>query len=346
MGLWIGFDMPTLAPSTTWRVFRPEVSELREPLLELWCRNLPNASSSRFGWLYESGRAEAFLLGEPRVVGSAGCLSRRFAIGGEIVEGGAAIDLNVDESQRSVGPALTLARAVTQAADQQGLACLYGLPIPSAAAVLKRCGYRQIGKISNWTKLLRSETKLRDVLRSSLAAKLVAPLVDAALRWKSSDSHRLPTDVVAESPTEFDERFDKLWRRVAKRFDVLGERTADYLTWRFSRCPDIKYEIFALTKRGELLGYVVWYRAGESIGIADLLVDDESSELLLSEFTRLARRRRADAIRVSCFGPPEFYRQLEAAGFSRRQDSTAVLVRMPAAADHWYLTMADHDTDV
>lgn len=338
--------MPALAPTTTWRVTQPAVSELREPLLSLWRRNLPNASSSRFAWLYESGRAEAFLLGEPQVIGSAGCLSRRFAIAGDVVEGGAAIDLNVDESQRSVGPALTLARAVIQAADQNRLACLYGLPIPRAAAVLKRSGYRQIGQVSNWTKLLQTESKLRDVLRSELAAKLAAPLVDAALHWKSSSRQRLPADVVAESVTEFDERFDKLWQRAIPRFGVIGERTSDYLTWRFSRCSDLKYEIFTLAKRGALLGYVVWYRAGESMCIADILADADSTELLLSEFTRLARRRRADAIRISCFGPPEFYRQLQAAGFSRRQDSTAVLVRTTATANNWYLTMADHDTDV
>ena len=338
--------MPALASSTTWRITRPDVRDAREPILDLWRRNLPDASSSRFGWLYESGRAEAFLLGEPRVIGSSGCLSRRFVIDGKIVEGGAAIDLNVDESQRSVGPALTLARAVTQAADQHGLACLYGLPIPSAAAVLKRCGYRPIGAISNWTKLLRSEFKLQEILRSGFAAKLVAPFVDAALRWKSSGRRRLSADVVVESPTRFDGRFDKLWQCASQRFGVIGERTAEFLTWRFSQCPDLKYEIFALSRRDELLGYVVWYRAEDSVCIADLLADEDSTELLLSEFTRLARRLSANAIRMSCFGPPEFYRRLQAAGFSRRQDSTAVLVRTSVATGEWYLTMADHDTDV
>lgn len=338
--------MPTTtATSTTWRVTQPSLKKLREPLLGLWRRNLPDASPNRFEWLYESGRAKALLLGEPQVVGSAGLLQRRFAIEGEVLDGGAAIDLNVDESQRSVGPALTLARAVIQAADQNGFVCLYGLPIPRATAVLKRSGYRQIGAVSNWTKLLRSEFKLRDVLRSGLAAKLVAPLVDTALRWKTR-GQRLPADVVVESPKAFDERFDRLWKRAAQRFRVIGERSADYLTWRFSKCPDIKYETFTLTRRGELLGYVVWYRDNDSICIADMLADEDSTALLLSEFTRLARKRQATAIRLACFAPPEFYQQLQAAGFSRRQDSCAVLVRMSASIDGWFLTMADHDTDV
>ncbi len=342
--------MSTIAPSTTWRVTRPSVSELREPLLELWQRNFPDASRDRFEWLYGTGRAEALLLGERKAIGAAGLMRRRFAIAGEVIEGGAAIDLNVDEQQRSVGPAMTLARAVMKLADENGCSCLYGLPIPRAAGVLKRCGYRQIGEVSNWTKLLRSEVKLRSVLRSSLAAKVAAPLVDVALRWKSSDStRRLPPQVVVEIPTTFDERFNRLWRTAAQRFGVLGERSADYLKWRFSKCPELKYECFALTGRGsgELLGYVVWHRSDESICIADLLaVDDSATELLLAEFTRHARRLRADAIRLSCFAAPRFYSLLESTGFSRRQDSYPVLVRMSEVAGDVYMTMADHDTDV
>lgn len=342
--------MPTLAPATSWRITQPTVAELREPLLELWRRNLPGASRARFEWLYGTGRAEALLLGGRPVIGSAGLLRRRFSIAGEVIEGGAAIDLNVDVQQRAGGPAMTLTRAVMKLADDSGCACLYGFPIPRAAGVLKRCGYRQIGEVSNWTKLLRSAVKLRSVLRSSLAAKLAGPLVDVALRWKSSEREwRLPQQVVVETPTTFDERFYRLWQTAAQRFGVLGERSTDYLKWRFTKCPELKYECFALTGRGcgELLGYIVWYRSDESICIADLLaVDEAATDLLLAEFTRHARRLRADAMRLSCFAAPRFYEQLAAAGFSRRQDSYPVLVRMQATVTDWYLTMADHDTDV
>ncbi len=342
--------MPTLSPSTTWRVTHPTVSELREPLLELWHRNLPDASRDRFEWLYGTGRAEALVLGERDLIGSAGLMKRRFSIAGEVVKGGAAIDLNVDERQRSVGPAMTLARAVMKLADENGVSCLYGFPIRQAAGVLKRCGYRQLGEISNWTKLLRSKVKLTSVLRSALAAKLAAPLVDVALRWKSSgNAPRLPQSVVIENRVAFDERFDRLWQTAAQRFGVLGERSADYLRWRFTKCPELKYECFALARAGggELLGYIVWYRCGESVCIADLLaVDDAATELLLAEFTRQARRLRADAIRLACFGPPQFYSLLESAGFSRRQDSYPVLVRMPEVVGDIFMTMADHDTNV
>lgn len=342
--------MPALASSPTWRVSQPTIAELREPLLKLWHRNLPDASRDRFEWLYGSGRAEALVLGERPIIGAAGLMRRRFAIDGELVEGGAAIDLNVDESQRSVGPAMTLARAVLKLAANNGCTVVYGFPIAKAAGVLKRCGYRQVGVVSNWTKLLRSETKLRGVLRSSLAAKVAAPVADFVLRWKSSSAEpRLPTDITARNGVAFDARFDRLWERISQRGGVIGERSADYLRWRFTKCPEVKYECFTLSRRGndELLGYVVWYRSDESICIADLLaVDADTTHLLFAEFTRHARRQKADAIRMSCFAPAAFYSQLETTGFSRRQDSYPVLVRMPEFTGDITLTMADHDTDV
>lgn len=343
--------MPTtLAAKSTWRITNPDVSDLREPLLGLWHRNLPGASRDRFEWLYGTGRAEGVLLGERPVIGGAGLMRRRMAIAGDIVDGAVAIDVNVDEQQRSLGPALTLVRAVMKLADDRGYACLFGFPIPSATGVLKRCGYRQLGNVSNWTKLLRSEVKLRSVLKSPLAAKLSAPIVDFAMRWKSNGpAQGLSQQFDVETPAMFDARFDRLWLRAAEGYGVIGERSADYLKWRFTKCPELRYACFALARRGggELLGYVIWYRSGESVCIADLLaVDHASTALLLAEFTRHARRLRADAIRLACFGPLRLYSQLQAAGFSRRQDSYPVLVRMPEVAGDILLTMADHDTDV
>lgn len=336
--------------TTIWRITRPTVNELREPLLDLWRRNLPDASRDRFEWMYGTGNAEAVVLGDPKLIGAAGLMHRQFLVDGEVFDGGAAIDLNVDADQRSVGPAMTLARAVLQLADENGLLATYGFPIPRAAGVLKRCGYRQIGVVSNWTKLLRSEEKLRSVLRSSLAAKVASPLVDFALQWKSSRSTPgLPKNAVIETPIAFDERFDRLWRKAAQRYGALGERSAKYLRWRFTKCPEVRYECFAISqcRGGELLGYIVWYRSNNSMCIADLLADgDATTRLLLAEFARQARKRKADAIRLSCYAPSSFYSQLELAGFSRRKDSYPVLVRMPDWGGEMYLTMADHDTDV
>ena len=355
--------MSTTWPSSTnapqWEVTQPDVASLRAPLLGLWQRNLPTAAEHRFDWLYGSGRARAWLLGEPdsTPAGAAGLLLRRMSVAGRMVECGAAIDLNVDQTQRSVGPALALVRAVTGAADREGREVLFGMPNRSATAVMKRAGYRELGEFSCWTKLLSSRQKLDRVLRSRWASRLVAPLTDKALQLLSTEWRvRLPRQVVAESLSRFDSRFDRLWSHVPSRFDVIGERTQDYLSWRFASCPDLVYEIFTLASRetGELLGYVVWYADEGAVSISDLLaVDEPTTALVLAEFSRAVRRTKAAAIRFGCFGSPAFYRQLQRAGFHRRQNRHAILSRLEGESKtairegaNWYLTMADSDTDV
>lgn len=356
-GMTTSWPKSTNAPQ--WEVTQPDVASLREPLLGLWQRNLPTAAEHRFDWLYGSGRARAWLLSErdSTSAGAAGLLLRRMSVAGRMVECGAAIDLNVDQTQRSVGPALTLVRAVTGAADREGREVLFGMPNRSATAVMKRAGYQELGEFSCWTKLLSSRQKLDRVLRLRWASRLVAPLADKALQLLSAEWRaRLPRPVVAESLSHFDSRFDRLWSDSSRQFDVIGERTQEYLSWRFASCPDLAYDIFTLASRetGELLGYVVWYADEGAVSISDLLaVDEPTTVLLLAEFSRTVRRTKAAAIRFGCFGSPAFYRLLQRAGFHRRQNRHVILSRFEGESKtairegaNWFLTMADSDTDV
>lgn len=347
----------TNAPS--WEITQPDVDALRQPLIDLWQRNLPTAAKHRFEWLYGSGRAQGWLLGEPAspASGAAGLMLRTIAIGGRPTDCGATIDLNVNESLRSGGPALALARAVTNAADREGRELLFGMPNRSAAAVLKRAGYRELGAFSDWTKVLRTEPNLQRVLRSRFASRLLAPVADKALHLISFDWYApVSKDWIAEPLSQFDGRFDRLSSRAASQFDVVGERTEDFLTWRFTKCPDLDYHIFTVAERatGELSGYVVWYENKGAISISDLLaIDGPATSLLLTEFSRHCRQSNSMAIRFGCLASAEFYHLLKRAGFHRRRNRHPVLARWSNRSDskvregaNWYLTMADSDTDV
>ena len=125
---------PTIANAPPFEVTQPDAASLRAPLLDLWRRNLPTAAEHRFDWLYGSGRSRAWLLGEPDAppMGAAGLMLRRTAVEGVVIDGGAAIDLNVDQTQRSVGPALTLIRSIINAADRDARTLLFGMPNRSA----------------------------------------------------------------------------------------------------------------------------------------------------------------------------------------------------------------------
>lgn len=80
----------------------------------------------------------------------------------------------------------------------------------------------------------------------------------------------------------FDEKYDKFWDRVSRRYNIIGVRDSVYLNWRYTRYPEGGYAIFSSIKDGEIQGYVILKIAdtdpGERVGIiVDLLtIDDES----------------------------------------------------------------------
>ena len=46
--------------------------------------------------------------------------------------------------------------------------------------------------------------------------------------------------------TDYDERFDILWQKAIKSYSLIGERTSEFLHWRFTLCPFKKFSTFAL----------------------------------------------------------------------------------------------------
>ncbi len=340
-----------------------DAASAREAVLELWRRNFPEAPAGRYAWLYESGQAAGFLLhtGDGLAVGASGIMRRDFRAFGKVVRGGQSIDLNVNREHRLAGPARKLQHTVMDAVAAGEIDLAYGFPNRQSEAVVRRSGYQTLGELGRWVKPLSSRLALDRWSWPTWLRRSVAGVLDPCLRWTSPETRiRRPRDSHFLEVEAFDARFDRLWEAAAPHWPILGERTSDYLTWRFSRCPDMSYRAMcAADSRGELLGYVIYGHRGETAFAADFLVADlRHLEPLLAEFLRLARRRRAHKVVVLHFGRPEVARTLERLGFWRRPSGRKVMLYIGAAQGetapsvssfanpaNWHLTGADIDTD-
>ena len=88
----------------------------------------------------------------------------------------------------------------------------------------------------------------------------------------------------------FDERFDRLYKKTAQRYDFIIEKKPNYLEWRYSRSV-ADYEIRGIMKDGELAGFTVLltngYNPDYPIGfIVELLTlpgDTDTMNTLLSD---------------------------------------------------------------
>lgn len=338
--------------------------ESRQAILDLWKQNFPAASESRYPWLYQTGRARSWLLetDDGATVGATGLMDRTIYSPEGVLRAGQAIDLNVDQNHRTVGPALSLARTLVQSARQEGYQLVYGFPNADSEPVLKRVGYRRLGVLQRWYKPLRCEKILETRLQNPLARKAAAVAslaVNTALAVKSREVfYRRPAEIHVKQSGGFDASFDLLWRNVSGQFPWIGERTADYLSWRFGQSPSGRFEVFCIKNAcQELLAYLVFSCQDGIVHVNDFLFTDAwSLNLLLSEFLRHVRKLKAAAVIVVFLGPGFVIETLKAFGFWRRPAVWNAMVSVdwnrPGTdtstildEQRWYLTRADIDTD-
>lgn len=337
----------------TYRVCPSDLVADRDAILGLWHRNLPEADPTRFAWLYDRGPTLGLVLrsDSDEAVGSAGLMRRTLRAFGRDVEAGQAVDLNVDRQHRTIGPALALQRAVIDQAGQAGLPLIYGFPNAQSAAVHRRTGYREIGRLGRWVKPLS--------FRRLALPPWLAFAADRLLPFVSPETYRrLPADLRVERIGRFDERFDRLFEAAAARLPIVGHRTAAYLTWRFARRPHSGHHVLGLLDRSNgLRAYVVWRWHRGTACVGDFLAAEPADlEILLAELLRRLRRRRTVAVVVSYLGHPDVCGVLGRLKFwPRPLDWKAVLhvdtsvlgpdVDRWLQPDQWYLTRADLDTD-
>jgi hypothetical protein len=324
-------------------------------LLALWANNLQvQRANERFAWLYEGTHsAQSWVLRTTggSLVGAAALGQRMFQVHGARARGAQAIDFVIDKRHRTLGPAIQLQDVVTRSLESNGLALAYALPNRKSEAVLIRSGYQRTGSLHRWSRVLRFEPYISQWIQNKFLSRVAARGLSAIDRVAAPDIWHGLGGAWLEERSDFDGRFDDLWKKAAGQFEVVGERTSEYLNWRFCQHPTARYGMTTLMSHDDgLLGYVVHYIEGDVLRIADTLAADMKSwKVMMAAFVRKARGLPVSAINILHFGSPAFEGLLQSLGFRRRGCDTSVLVHVAGRRESlpssisWHLTEADRD---
>ncbi len=337
------------------------VTEDREDVLGLWQRNLPESTPQRYEWLYETGRARSWIArdAQENPLGAVGLMSRNMNLFGTEYSTGQPIDLNVDRTNRLGGLALRLQRSVTDEVDHGRMGLIYGLPNPQSEPVLRRVGYEIVGSVQRWAKPLKSQEYVEDRLPRGAMGRAASLGLDAALWLRSSESrYRRRREYRVEITDCFDERFNRLSQEASEQLPMMGERTADYLNWRFRDAPDTVFRTICLSDRSDrLLAYLVYTcRDGVAYAADFLYLDESHCNAVFAEFINLMRVQQAKAIVTIFTGAQSMVRRLTRFGFRRRPSAWKIMVYADAVrlgiprfklldVNQWFLTRADIDTE-
>ena len=364
-----------MKPMPGYDIVRADPQRDRETILNIWKRNLqahdPAEHEVRYRWLCASS------LGQPRIwlatqqgeaVGTSALMMRRVWVDGASRVACIAGDFAVDARHRMLQPALSLQKAVLSSLED-GVDVIYGLPNRNALKVFERQGYKVAGPLKRYVKVLKTGKYLASATGWKKAARPLAPVVDMGLRLKSPETlRRSHCGRALVRVSQFDQRFDQLWDRVAGDAPpVMGARTAEFLRWRYTDCPLQQYETLALIEgksdgaegngsSGRVLGYITWYPGDDGqCRVADWVFDGSAgaADDLLAGMLR--RVRRDGAVSVSCefFGIDALPAVLGRFGFVEREcAATLAVAAKPALADGfldkargWYFLRGDENVN-
>jgi hypothetical protein len=330
----------------------------------LWEENLrPLDRLQRYEWYYlnnPAGTGTTFLLHdgvEPGgIVGCTGVAPRVFHHHDQMLRALLSADFAVNKAHRTVKPAMLLQRAARDFGQRCG-DFSYGFPNGSAVGVFLRIGYKQLGTLGRYAKVLRHESYLRRMVSIPGIAPVAGRLLDGAtaIRDVLREQSRRP-NLQFVWLQDFDARFDALWDESRAKYPVLGDRRASWLKWRFDRPSGTRCEIAAIVDRrtNAIRAYAVVAPKEEGIArIGDFLsASPEDLARLLGLLSRELRRRNYRSIWVYYVGAAWVHDVLTAEGFVLR-DADRPLVVDPGRGidpaiflnrDNWYITAADTDT--
>lgn len=342
---------------------RLDLAAIEPDLVRLWRDNLDLHGDPRrkFEWTFREAPSPplgALLLrSEGAAVGCVGVMLRSFEVSGARIPAALIGDLAVDARHRSVLPAVTLVRAAHRLALERG-ALTYGFPNAAAVGVLKRCGYVGLGTFTRYARVLHHKRFVGRRISSPAIASVAGPVLDTAKMMglapaglRTLMAHRL------DKLDDFDARFDALWERARGSYDIVGERKAAFLKWRFTRHPEARGRIFALVDRkapNHVCAYAVVDRDQDAVRIRDWFGEPDSLGPLLDLLLpSLVVSGRATSVSMRYLGRPDVVALLSQRGFEPREARWPIVfdatpgprisrdaLRDPA---RWHLTDADED---
>ncbi|MGI8494771.1 MAG: GNAT family N-acetyltransferase [Pyrinomonadaceae bacterium] len=267
------------------------------------------------------------------------------------------LDFIVDENYRGKGIGKNLVGASEEF-------CPLGLGVNTseqhAPALLQKLGWKIVGKISRYNKLLFPGEALREVSQ----IKPLRSILNAAFfpfRPKDKFDFSNPNSNV-RLVENIDFSFDELWLESKMNWSCGVARTSKILNWQYRRQPGKKFDILGYFQNEKLLGYAVLffrkknkYGAISKASLTDIFYHSENSVEIVDELLRgairFAAQRRAGTL-VTDVIDSLIQKRLTKFGFRRTKNPLQLMVKSPDNQEllynpeNWFLTRGDSDTSI
>ncbi len=349
----------------SYSVFRLSSESDKSTLLKFWNENHEKELNEKYQWMYEgnpSGKAVVSMITDTEKQECIGCSAvfpRQISLKGTKLRTGVCGDLLVHKEHRVLAPALRLVRNLISFAQEQEFDLVYLVPNKQAEPVMKRGGFKCLGSNVRLAKLMTTSEQLQKMVSNKYLVRLLSRLLDFVLKMISFETfYRFKGRNNCEEVIGFGARFDRLWQKSKSRFLVAGERTSEFLTWKFLQKPGVEYKTYVITdnQSGELEGYIIYCMDENSISIKDCILPEggKAIRVFMTHFLRHARKLAPTSVTMQFLENKEMTGLFKRFGFVERKSdwhtyyscNEQLLKRYPALKDsgNWLLSNFDMDS--
>lgn len=186
-----------------------------------------------------------------RVIGHYGIIPVRMKVGNSYVNGSVSCDGAVHPTYQGKGIFSSIVNRCYLDVAKKGIPLTYMFPRVRLGPTYKRFEWRghicflvNMIKVLNWSSVLG-----KTVLRGLPKGNAVSTLAKIGRHGPVNGCSKI------ERLSHFDERVDRFWRKISRRFEIIVKRDQAYLNWRYVANPSQEYALYAAVKDFEILGY-------------------------------------------------------------------------------------------
>ncbi|MFH2066616.1 MAG: hypothetical protein ABIK15_15565 [Pseudomonadota bacterium] len=343
----------------SYKIIDMELDKHREAIEVLWKQNLARFFDTRFRWLYEenpAGQARTLLAKHEEtesIVGSSTIYPHNIFLNGSKILIGTAVDFIVEKNHRVFGPAMKLQKSNTDFITIRDAEFISVFPNQPSKGPFKRAGYQVLANTGYFQKILKTRKKLNKIFKSKVISYFFSVFLDNALMiydfFKSIWLSRSYSAVILD---ESDERFDNLFEQAKKNYTIIGDKSSEYLNWRYAKCEGYPYRFFCLFDKSNsvLKGFVVYYIEDGIVRIVDMLTAkiDRDIDHLLLKFSDEMRRQNVQSITLLFLGNKAFLKRIKSIQFVGKETDRFCMIycdkdfpkekkEILFNSNHWYL---------
>ncbi len=343
-------------------IIKADIAADKKNILPILQRNLNIISSQRYDWNYKFcpyGRALCWLAkfeSSNLFVGSTSLFPRKLMINEEPIFAAIAGDFAIDKNHRGFGPAFQLQREILSKVNDFGYNFLYGIPNELSRTFFFRIGYKKIGNFNRYIKLLKTDNIPNQYLSGYFRSKIFLKIINFFNSIFSKEKHiKNKVGYSIEMPIHFDKRFDILWEKASKQFNIISERSSRFLNWRYKQSSTYDYKIFCiLNDNKELVGYLVYFVKENIVHLVDMLflLSDDLINFLLAKFILYLKSKGIGAVVVRYMGNDYVDKKLKEFNFFLTKNDDAIVMLYAVNllyqsylldVTNWYFFVGDSD---